>query len=99
MKWQELNNVVLVGHSYACMVISGVAEKMEKSLSSFVMLDAFFPETGQALVDLHPPPIRAQQPCHHGPLRCLMSTKKDRAWVDAQCTPYPIKCFLQKLTL
>ena len=48
MKWQELNNVVLVGHSYAGMVISGVAEKMEKSIASFVMLDAFFPETGQA---------------------------------------------------
>jgi hypothetical protein len=24
---------------------------------------------------------------------------KDRAWVDAQCTPQPIQCFLQKLTL
>ena len=44
MKWQELNNVVLVGHSYAGMVISGVAEKMEKSIGSFVMLDGFFPE-------------------------------------------------------
>ena len=27
MKWQELNDVVLVGHSYGGMVISGVAEK------------------------------------------------------------------------
>ena len=25
--------------------------------------------------------------------------EKDRAWVDAQCTPHPIKCFLQRLTL
>ena len=25
--------------------------------------------------------------------------EKDRAWVDAQCTPQPIKCFLQKLAL
>ena len=58
MKWQELNNVVLVGHSYAGMVISGVAEKMEKSIGSFVMLDAFFPETGEALVDLQPPQVR-----------------------------------------
>jgi pimeloyl-ACP methyl ester carboxylesterase len=40
MKWQELNNVVLVGHSYAGMVISGVAEKMEKSIGSFVMHSA-----------------------------------------------------------
>jgi hypothetical protein len=33
------------------MVISGVAEKMEKSIGSFVLLDAFFPETGEALVE------------------------------------------------
>ena len=55
MKWQELNDVVLVGHSYGGMVISGVAERLEKSILSFVMLDAFFPETGQALIDLQPP--------------------------------------------
>jgi len=58
MRWQELNNIVLVGHSYAGMVISGVAEKMEKSIASVVMLDAFFPETGEALVDLQPPQVR-----------------------------------------
>ena len=28
MKWQELNDVVLVGHSYGGMVISGVAERL-----------------------------------------------------------------------
>src|SRR5215813_4953726 len=58
MRWQELNNVVLVGHSYAGMVVTGVAEKMEKSIASIVLLDAFFPETGEALVDLQPPAVR-----------------------------------------
>jgi pimeloyl-ACP methyl ester carboxylesterase len=48
----EQENMVLVGHSYAGMIITGVAETMEKSISSFVMLDAFFPETGEAPVDL-----------------------------------------------
>jgi pimeloyl-ACP methyl ester carboxylesterase len=50
--------VVLVGHSYGGMVISGVAEKMEKSMSSFLMVDAFLPETGQAPVDLQPPSVQ-----------------------------------------
>jgi pimeloyl-ACP methyl ester carboxylesterase len=69
MRWQELNNIVLVGHSYAGMVISGVAEKMEKSIASVVMLDAFFPETGEALVDLQPPQVRGlvQRPCEPVP--------------------------------
>ena len=32
MRWQELNNVVLVGHSYAGMVITGVAEKGRRAI-------------------------------------------------------------------
>jgi pimeloyl-ACP methyl ester carboxylesterase len=108
MKWQELNDVVLVGHSYGGMVISGVAETMEKTISSFVMLDAFLPENGQAVIDLQPPPVqdalRAAQ--RDGattlPPRSAAIFKvndNDRAWVDAQCTPQPIKSFLQKVTL
>src|SRR5580658_4030096 len=58
LKWQELKDVVLVGHSYGGMVISGVAEKMEKSIASFVMLDAFMPENGQAVIDMPPPAAR-----------------------------------------
>jgi pimeloyl-ACP methyl ester carboxylesterase len=85
MKWQELNNVVLVGHSYAGMVISGVAEKMEKSIGSFVMLDGFFPETGEALVICSlrrfatvfwQRSAMALWLCRHARRRCSTSTKK-----------------------
>ena len=108
MKWRELNAVVLVGHSYAGMVISGVAERMEKSISSFVLLDAFFPESGQALVDLAPPPVRetflaaAAAGATTIPPRSAAIfnvNAADRAWVDAQCTPQPVKCGLQQVTL
>ena len=108
MKWQELNNVVLVGHSYGGMVISGVAEQMEKSIASFVMLDAFMPENGQSLIDMQPPAPReailaaerqGATSLPPRPAEFFKVNEKDRAWVDAQCTPQPIKCFLQKLTL
>src|SRR6516165_8612338 len=58
MKWQNLSDVVLVGHSYGGMVISAAAEKMERAILSIVMLDAFMPENGQSLVDLQPSPMR-----------------------------------------
>jgi len=108
MKWQELNDVVLVGHSYAGMVNSGVAETMEKAIASFVLLDAFFPESGQALIDLSPPAVRDaflaadRDGAASIPPRSAAMFKvndKDRAWVDAQCTPQPIRCGLQRLTL
>ncbi len=108
MKWQALNGVVLVGHSYAGLVISGVAEKMEKSIASFVLLDAFFPESGQALIDLAPPAVRetflaaARDGATTIPPRSAAMfnvNERDRPWVDAQCTPQPVKCGLQKVTL
>jgi pimeloyl-ACP methyl ester carboxylesterase len=88
----EQENMVLVGHSYAGMIITGVAEKMEKSISSFVMLDAFFPETGEAPVDLQPPAVRdgllaAQRNGGSAipprPAATFNINEKDRAWVDA----------------
>jgi hypothetical protein len=33
------------------------------------------------------------------PAAAFNVNENDRAWVDAQCTPHPIKCFLQKLAL
>jgi pimeloyl-ACP methyl ester carboxylesterase len=108
MRWQELKDVVLVGHSYAGMVISGVAERMQQAIGSFVMLDAFFPENGQSIVDLQPPATRdAILAAERGgasvmpprPAAMFNVNERDRAWVDAQCTPHPIKCFTQKLVL
>lgn len=108
MKWQELKDVVLVGHSYGGMVVSGVAEKMEKAIASVAMLDAFFPENGQSLVDLQPQPMRdaflaaersGASVMPPRPAAMFNVNEKDRAWVDAQCTPHPIKCFTQKVEL
>ena len=51
--------VVLVGHSYAGMIISGVAEANPAQLQRLVFLDAFVPEDGQSALDLLPPAIGA----------------------------------------
>jgi pimeloyl-ACP methyl ester carboxylesterase len=108
MRWQQLNDVVLVGHSYGGMVISGVAEQMERAISSFVVLDGFIPETGQAVIDLQIPStqesLRAAEASGATTVPPRSAAffnvnEKDRAWVDAQCTPLPLKCFLQKPTL
>lgn len=108
MKWQGLTDVVLVGHSYGGMVISGVAEAMEHAIASFVMLDAFFPESGQALIDLGAPAVRdgllaaRRDGATTVPPRSAAMfnvNEKDRDWVDAQCTPQPIGCMLGKVTL
>ena len=52
--YEDLHDVVLVGHSYAGMVISGVAEEAAARLRHLVYLDAFVPGHGQALGDFVP---------------------------------------------
>jgi pimeloyl-ACP methyl ester carboxylesterase len=57
--YEDLYDVVLVGHSYAGMVITGVAEQAAERLGHLVYLDAFVPSNGQALSDFAPPEIVA----------------------------------------
>jgi pimeloyl-ACP methyl ester carboxylesterase len=51
--------VILVGHSYAGMVISGAAEAKSDKVHRLVFLDAFIPEHGQCVLDLIPPQTAA----------------------------------------
>jgi pimeloyl-ACP methyl ester carboxylesterase len=106
IKWKDLRNVILVGHSYAGMVVSGVVEKMEKSIAALVMVDAFFPADGQSCSDLSPFKSRYLKALDEGltalsPLAALTFrvNEQDRAWVDAKCTPQPIQCFMQPVAL
>src|ERR1700751_992734 len=49
------DKAVLVGHSYAGMVISGAVESHPTKVQRLVFLDAFIPENGQCALDLLPP--------------------------------------------
>jgi len=54
LEYEDLEQVVLIGHSYAGMVISGVADKVPSRLKHLVYLDAFTPNDGESISDLHP---------------------------------------------
>ncbi len=48
----DLRDVILVGHSYGGMVITGVAAKMPDRIRRLVYLDAALPDPGQSLFDI-----------------------------------------------
>jgi ribulose-5-phosphate 4-epimerase/fuculose-1-phosphate aldolase/pimeloyl-ACP methyl ester carboxylesterase len=50
--YEDLTDVILVGHSYGGMVVTGVAERMSERIKHLVYLDAFLPDDGQSLYDL-----------------------------------------------
>ena len=57
MRWideQRLDDFVLVGHSYAGMVVSVVADQRAERIRHLVYLDAFVPEHGRSLASLLP---------------------------------------------
>src|SRR6201981_4026089 len=52
--WENLRDIVLVGHSYGGVVARQVAEGMPDRISSLISRDASVPETGKALFDYLP---------------------------------------------
>jgi pimeloyl-ACP methyl ester carboxylesterase len=55
LMYEDLSGVILVGHSYAGMVITGVAEQVPDRLVHLVYVDAVVPQDGEAAVDLLDP--------------------------------------------
>jgi pimeloyl-ACP methyl ester carboxylesterase len=55
IKYEDLRDVLLIGHSYGGMVATGVADRAGDRIAQLIYLDAFAPRNGQALVDLLPP--------------------------------------------
>lgn len=49
IKFENLVDIVLVGHSYGGMVISGVAEQIPERIKHLIYLDAFVPKDGESL--------------------------------------------------
>ena len=52
--WEDLHDVVLVGHSYGGMVITGVADRIPDRIRHLIYLDALLPENGEAERDIRP---------------------------------------------
>jgi pimeloyl-ACP methyl ester carboxylesterase len=56
---KNLKDVVLVGHSYGGMVITGVADQVPDKIRRLVYWNAFVPNNGESLNDMVPPPYVA----------------------------------------
>jgi pimeloyl-ACP methyl ester carboxylesterase len=108
IKWEGLGDIVLVGHSYGGVIVSGVADRMRDAIGSIVFLDAFVPEDGDSLAAKASQPVReaiaalvekgekAMKPVSAAVFRV---NEKDRAWVDAMCTPHPVATLTDKITV
>src|ERR1700710_3251440 len=53
IKYEDLHDIVLVGHSYGGMVATGVADRARDRVAQLIYIDAFVPDDGQSLFDLN----------------------------------------------
>ena len=108
-RYERVSDVVLAGHSYGGMVITGVADRIAGKVSALAYLDAFIPESGQSLFDIN---IAASSQRYlesagaHGglmvpppPAAFFGVNAADAATVDALAVPFPLGCFTEKLKL
>lgn len=75
---EELQDIVLVGHSFGGMVITGVADAMPDRIRRLVYLDAFVPDDGQSAITCAP---NASADAMERLRRSLESQTTDGEWI------------------
>jgi pimeloyl-ACP methyl ester carboxylesterase len=107
IKYEDLRDFVLLGHSYGGMVATGVADRARDVINQVIYLDAFVPGGGQSLFDLNEPgrlPMRDAAKAGDGwrvpPLASPPDmSQADLDWQGPRRVHMPIKCFETGLKL
>lgn len=106
---EELDNVVLVGHSFGGHVINGVADRMPQLLRQLIYLDGLVVQHGQSALSIMPPAVQAERNrtmdaeglrmTIPSPDQFGLSDPAQLAWVMRQLTPHPLKGYTEPLQL
>lgn len=112
LTYEDLHDVVLVGHSLGGPVVEGVADRISERIAHLVYLDASVPRDGQADVDCYPAEFGVRQwaegiqaagdhviqPIIEEPVFGI-TNEADAQWVKSKLTPHPVKAFIDRLHL
>lgn len=108
IEFEQLQDVVLVGHSYGGMVVTGAASRLSGRIVALVYLDAFVPTESGVPANRMANPERAKeiekaiQP--DGSIRPTgferwVASPQRIEWLRSMCTPHPGSCFTKGVTL
>ena len=113
LHYEDLRDVILVGHSYGGMVITGAGGAAPDRIGKLVYLDAANPKNGESLVDVAGPMMAMARtagrtvdgvelvlfPSPEAGLFYGVTDPADLAWMATRLTPHPWACFEQPLEL
>lgn len=107
VQWENLESIVLVGHSYGGMVVTGATEALGSRVRSLVYLDAFVPDTGESVVSISGPSteerLKNAAASSNGlslpayPAKAFGVSDADAPWVESKMTPQPYKTFTESI--
>jgi pimeloyl-ACP methyl ester carboxylesterase len=109
LEFEDLRDVILIGHSYGGMVATGTADRVRDRIATLVYLDAFAPNDGESAFDSMPQATRDQRRAGAqggseswrippGPMP-PDTPDADKEWAGPRRLPQPLKTFEQKLRL
>lgn len=102
LTWNDLRDVVLVGHSYAGLIVTGVAARLAERIGHLAYLDAFVPlEADLAPMDMARNPRRPEiealaktnTPVEPYGFENWSADPDRQAWLRQFATPHPSRCF------
>ena len=108
---EELDDIVLCGHSYGGMVVTGVADGLPRRIKALVFLDAFIAQAGKSLFDCQSPELaqrlQAEARDHGEGWRIKprpasyfrVANPEDAARLDRSSVDQPIGCMATALPL
>jgi pimeloyl-ACP methyl ester carboxylesterase len=107
IKYEDLRDIVLIGHSYGGMVATGVADRARDKVGQLIYIDAFVPQDGQSLFDLYEadrPRMEELAKTGDGWRVPPNPTPPDTSpadveWLTTRRVDMPIKCFETRLKL
>ena len=108
LRYEDLSNVVLVGHSYGGMVIAGVVERSPERIAHAIYLDAFLPNDGESIRDIGNPDLDEiaatygdgwRMPPPGGAAGFGVTDPDDVAWIDARLGDQPYATFTEPIRL
>ena len=109
IEMEELQDIVLVGHSFGGLPASGVADRMPERIRALLFLDSLLIQPGQCAFDALTPETQAARHAAAAPggglslpvpsATALGVTGPEAAWLARRLTPHPLSTFTSPLRL